>query len=84
MIYKSSAAYSFSKSSKNTEKGFLNKSQIANPDSGIYYKEILNKPSGGFKFSKEEKFKTFRLETPGPGNMKQIKQPLEKVFQNIV
>ena len=76
MIYKSSAAYSFSKSSKNTEKGFLNKSQIANPDSGIYYKEILNKPSGGFKFSKEEKFKTFRLETPGPGKYETNKTTL--------
>lgn len=76
MIYKSSAAYTFSKSSKNTEKGFLNKSQIANPDSGIYYKEILNKPSGGFKFSKEEKFKTFRLETPGPGKYETNKTTL--------
>jgi hypothetical protein len=76
MIYKSSAAYSFSKSSKNTEKSFLNKSQIANPDSGIYYKEILNKPSGGFKFSKEEKFKTFRLETPGPGKYETNKTTL--------
>lgn len=76
MIYKSSAAYSFSKSSKNTEKGFLNKSQIANPDSGIYYKEILNKPSGGFKFSKEEKFKTSRLETPGPGKYETNKTTL--------
>lgn len=76
MIYKSSAAYSFSKSSKNTEKGFLNKSQMANPDSGIYYKEILNKPSGGFKFSKEEKFKTSRLETPGPGKYETNKTTL--------
>ena len=76
MIYKSSAAYSFSKSSKNTEKSFLNNSQIANPDSGIYYKEILNKPSGGFKFSKEEKFKTFRLETPGPGKYETNKTTL--------
>ena len=76
MIYKSSAAYTFSKSSKNTEKSFLNKSQIANPDSGIYYKEILNKPSGGFKFSKEEKFKTFRLETPGPGKYETNKTTL--------
>ena len=76
MIYKSSAAYSFSKSSKNTEKSFLNKSVMANPDSGIYYKEILNKPSGGFKFSKEEKFKTFRLETPGPGKYETNKTTL--------
>lgn len=76
MIYKSSAAYSFSKSSKNTEKGFLNKSQMANPNSGIYYKEILNKPSGGFKFSKEEKFKTSRLETPGPGKYETNKTTL--------
>jgi hypothetical protein len=76
MIYKSSAAYSFSKSSKNTEKSFLNKSVMANPDSGIYYKEILNKPTGGFKFSKEEKFKTFRLETPGPGKYETNKTTL--------
>ena len=76
MIYKSSAAYSFSKSSKNTEKSFLNKSVMTNPDSGIYYKEILNKPSGGFKFSKEEKFKTFRLETPGPGKYETNKTTL--------
>jgi hypothetical protein len=76
MIYKSSAAYSFSKSSKNTEKNFLNKSQMANPDSGIYNKEILNKPSGGYKFSKEEKFKTFRLETPGPGKYETNKTTL--------
>ncbi len=40
---------------------------MENPDSGIYYKEILNKPNGGFRFSKEEKFKTFGLVTPGPG-----------------
>ena len=76
MIYKSSAAYSFSKSSKNTEKSFLNKSVMTNPDSGIYYKEILNKPTGGFKFSKEEKFKTFRLETPGPGKYETNKTTL--------
>jgi hypothetical protein len=49
---------------------------MANPDSGIYYKEILNKPSGGFKFSKEEKFKTFRLETPGPGKYETNKTTL--------
>lgn len=49
---------------------------MANPDSGIYYKEILNKPNGGFKFSKEEKFKTFRLETPGPGKYETNKTTL--------
>ena len=49
---------------------------MANPDSGIYYKEILNKPTGGFKFSKEEKFKTFRLETPGPGKYETNKTTL--------
>ena len=31
-----------------------------------YKNEILNKPKGGFKFSKVERFKTFRPETPGP------------------
>jgi len=66
MIYKSSAAYSFGKSSKKSE-SLLNKSMLTNPDSGKYYKEILTKPKGGFKFSKEEKFKTFGPETPGPG-----------------
>lgn len=76
MIYKSSAAYTFGKSSKNTERSFVNKSMVANPDSGIYYKEILTKPSGGFKFSKEEKFKTFRLETPGPGKYETNKTTL--------
>jgi hypothetical protein len=49
---------------------------MANPDSGIYNKEILNKPSGGYKFSKEEKFKTFRLETPGPGKYETNKTTL--------
>ena len=40
---------------------------LATPGIEKYNKEILNKPSGGYKFSKTEKFKTFRLETPGPG-----------------
>ena len=67
MIYKSSAAYSFGKSSKKTDTTLLNKSMLATPGIEKYNKEILNKPSGGYKFSKTEKFKTFRLETPGPG-----------------
>ena len=67
MIYKSSEAYSFAKSSKKTDTSFLNKSMLTNPDSGKYYQDILNKPTGGYKFSKEEKFKIFRPETPGPG-----------------
>ena len=40
---------------------------LSTPDFGKYNQDILTKPSGGFKFSKEEKFKTFRPETPGPG-----------------
>ena len=67
MIYKASAAYSFGKSSKKTDTSLLNKSMLTNPDIGKYNKEILTKPTGGFKFSKEEKFKTLRIETPGPG-----------------
>jgi len=67
MIYKSSAAYSFGKSSKKTDATFVKKNMLTTPDIGKYNKEIINKPSGGFKFSKEEKFKTFRPETPGPG-----------------
>ena len=67
MIYKSSAAYSFGKSNKKTDTSFLNKSMLTTPEIGKYNQEIINKPTGGFKFSKEEKFKTFRPETPGPG-----------------
>ena len=67
MIYKSSPAYSFAKSTKKTDKGFLYKSMLITPKIGTYKKEILNKPEGGYKFSKLERFKTFRPETPGPG-----------------
>jgi hypothetical protein len=67
MIYKCPAAYSFGKSAKKSDNSFLNKSMLATPGIDKYNKEILNKPSGGYKFSKTEKFKTFRLETPGPG-----------------
>ncbi len=67
MIYKSSAAYSFGKSKKKTDSKFVNKAVLSTPDFGKYNQDILTKPSGGFKFSKEEKFKTFRPETPGPG-----------------
>jgi hypothetical protein len=67
MIYKSSAAYSFGKSTKKTDTSFLNKTMLTTPEIGKYNQDILVKPTGGFKFSKEEKFKTFRPETPGPG-----------------
>ena len=67
MIYKSSAAYSFGKSSKKTDTSFLNKSMLSTPEIGKYNENILTKPTGGFKFSKEEKFKSFGLQTPGPG-----------------
>lgn len=76
MIYKSSAAYSFGKSSKKTENNFINKSIVENPDSGKYNQDILNHPSGGFKFSKEEKFKTLRPDTPGPGKYETNKSTL--------
>ena len=67
MIYKASAAYSFGKSKKNTDKTLLNKSMLTTPDAGKYNTDIMTKPSGGFKFSKEEKFKTIGMKTPGPG-----------------
>ena len=67
MIYKSSPAYSFAKSIKKSDKGFLNKSMLMTPKIGAYKKEILYKPNGGYKFSKLERFKTFQPETPGPG-----------------
>jgi hypothetical protein len=76
MIYKSSAAYSFGKSSKKTDTSLLNKTILTNPDMGKYNKDILTKPTGGFKFSKEEKFKTFRPETPGPGKYETNKTTL--------
>ena len=37
---------------------------LTTPDFGQYNKEIIKKPTGGLKFSKEEKFKTFLPETP--------------------
>ena len=67
MIYKASAAYSFGKSSKKTDTSFLNKTMLTTPEIGKYNKEIITKPTGGFKFSKEEKFKTLKIQTPGPG-----------------
>ena len=67
MIYKSSAAYSFGKSSKKKDETFIKKNMLTTPDLGKYNKEIINKPSGGFKFSKEEKLKTARPQAPGPG-----------------
>ena len=67
MIYKASAAYSFGKSSKKTDTSFLNKTMLTTPEIGKYNKDIITKPTGGFKFSKEEKFKTLKIQTPGPG-----------------
>ena len=67
MIYKSSPAYSFGKSIKKSDKGLLYKSMLITPKIGAYKTEILNKPNGGYKFSKLERFKTFRPQTPGPG-----------------
>ena len=66
MIYKSSCAYSFGKSDKKTDSSFMNKS-LKNPDFNKYQGEIIKKPTKGYAFSKEEKFKTFRPITPGPG-----------------
>ena len=67
MIYKSSPAYSFARPIKKTDRGFLNKSKLITSKIGTYQKEILNKPNGGYKFSKLERFKTFRPQTPDPG-----------------
>ena len=67
MIYKASAAYSFGKSSKKTDTSFLNKTMLTTPEIGKYNKDILTKPTEGFKFPKEEKFKTLKIQTPGPG-----------------
>lgn len=65
MIYKSSNAYSFGKSKK--DGALINKSLLTTPSVGKYNKEILNKPTGGYKFSKEAKLKAIRPKTPGPG-----------------
>ena len=67
MIKKSSTFYPFSRATKKTNKDILNKTMIETSKIDKYKNEILNKPKGGFKFSKEERFKTFRPETPGPG-----------------
>ena len=40
---------------------------LTTPEIGKYNKDIITKPTGGFKFSKEEKFKTLKIQTPGPG-----------------
>ena len=76
MIYKSSAAYSFGKSSKKTDASLLNKTMLTTPEIGKYNKDILTKPTGGFKFSKEEKFKTLDQKTPGPGKYETNKSML--------
>ena len=67
MIYKSSAAYSFGKSTKNTDKTLINKTMLTTPKIGQFNTDIMTKPNGGFKFSKEEKFKSLGMKTPGPG-----------------
>ena len=66
MIYKSSSAYSFGKSHKKTESSFINKSSKG-VDPFKYQGEIIKKPTKGIPFSKEEKFKIFRPNTPAPG-----------------
>ena len=76
MIYKASAAYSFGKSSKKTDASLLNKTMLTTPEIGKYNKDILTKPTGGFKFSKEEKFKTLDQKTPGPGKYETNKSML--------
>ena len=68
MIYKSSYAYSFGKSGKETDKSFINKSTLKHKsDFYSYQGDIINKPTKGFHFSKEEKLKTKKKITPGPG-----------------
>ena len=66
MIYKSSYAYSFGKSEKKTDGSFMDKS-LKNPDIYKYQGDIIKKPTKGYHFSKEAKYKTFRPITPGPG-----------------
>ena len=67
MIYKTSAAYSFGKSkSKRDESNLLNKTLLTNPDAGKYFKDILTKPTGGYKFSKEQKLKGPKRTAPSP------------------
>ncbi len=77
MIYKSSCAYSFGKSDKKTDSSFINKS-IKNPDIYKYKGEVITKPTKGFTFSKEEKFKTFRPITPAPDKYKTDETTLGK------
>ena len=67
MIKKSSTSYPFSRAAKKTNKNILNKTMIETSKIDKYKNEILNKPKGGFKFSKVERFKTIWPETPGPG-----------------
>ena len=68
MIYKTSNAYSFGHAEKNTGTNLINKEILKTPGIYKYQKEILIKPSGGLKFSKEEKLKQLRPKTPGPGD----------------
>ena len=49
---------------------------LTTPEIGKYNKDILTKPTGGFKFSKEEKFKTLDQKTPGPGKYETNKSML--------
>ena len=67
MISRSSTAYPLKCATKKNDKDFLNKTMLITSKISKYKNEILNKPKGGNKFSKEERFKTFRPETPGPG-----------------
>jgi hypothetical protein len=36
---------------------------LTTPEIGKYNKDILTKPTEGFKFPKEEKFKTLKIQT---------------------
>jgi hypothetical protein len=67
MIKKSSTFYPLPRATKKPNKNILNKTMIETLKIDKYKNEILNKPKGGFKFSKVERFKTIRPETPGPG-----------------
>ena len=49
------------------------KENIRRNESVPKLRAILSKPPGGFKFSKEEKFKTLKYKQKAQVNMKQIK-----------
>lgn len=67
MIYESSNAFSFPHATKDLEKVLINQELLKTPIVGKYTENVLEKPKGGYHFSKEEKLKQKRTKTPGPG-----------------